>query len=669
MFLDKLTDVFQERHHGALVSSISLINECLATGTADQFLTTFRQSVPQAIRMLKGLVLSASTQDHDVGGIADPFLQVRLLQFFTVVAKDSPSTSEAVNDILAQVATNTEGSKNVGSSILYECARTIFAIHADEGLKNLGINILARFLTSTKDNNLRYVALSTLLRVYTRDPEAVQRHQATIIDCLKDVDLSIRQRALELTVALIDTSSVRILVPDLLAYLGVCGDEMRSEVTVNICNVIEKQAPTPEWRVEMSLRTFKVAKTCIQDEFATRFIAHITNQSQSTQAQAVQSLWEELSLPFDAQMQGRHAMLIASIWSAGEFCDLLVNNNGGSVSFAEQVASCVYGATCSSNSNIIKQYGLTSLAKIVAKFPATAPLVSSAFEMMATSLDCEIQQRACEYATMLESFADLAKFSLAPIPAITVADEPPPTLDGEIPTSGGYNPSGSNGAGAAHAQEEKVPTMKADLFDDLFAPPPPSSLQMPTPTTHHAPAAMPTKPSPQSSVDDLFGPGPSQPPPPVHQPPPRPPPQNDMFEASPKPAPFTSKPMQPPQRKKVEVFRGADLSVSISLKDSAGPSDFSKTTVECDINALNTTLTKFSFLAAVPKTTTVNIKPLLSTTISPAAPLKQELVIDSSNDANRGKTLLLKVRLVYTVNGAEKVEQFNVSQDTASLLA
>ena len=59
--------------------------------------------MPNLVRILKNLILSGYSPDHDVSGISDPFLQVRLIRLLRILGKNDVEASESMNDILAQV--------------------------------------------------------------------------------------------------------------------------------------------------------------------------------------------------------------------------------------------------------------------------------------------------------------------------------------------------------------------------------------------------------------------------------------------------------------------------------------------------------------------------------------------------------------------------------------
>lgn len=85
-----------------------------------------------------------------------------------------------------------------------------------------------------------YVALMTLNKTVAIDTNAVQRHRNIILDCLRDADISIRRRALDLSFALINESNVRVLTRELLAFLEVADAEFKSSMVTNICAAAEK---------------------------------------------------------------------------------------------------------------------------------------------------------------------------------------------------------------------------------------------------------------------------------------------------------------------------------------------------------------------------------------------------------------------------------------------
>jgi len=69
----------------------------------------------------------------------------------------------------------------------------------------------------------RYVALNTLLRVVHADYNAVQRHRSTIVDCLRDPDISIKRSVCYFVLVLLLTFSPEVLTLGRLSFLPSVG--------------------------------------------------------------------------------------------------------------------------------------------------------------------------------------------------------------------------------------------------------------------------------------------------------------------------------------------------------------------------------------------------------------------------------------------------------------
>jgi len=400
-FVDRVGTLLGSRNHAVLLTSLKLMREmCLVEpAMVDQL----RRQTSTLIAALKNLVLSGYAPEHDVHGIVDPFLQVEILRMLRILGKGHAETSDQMNDILAQVATNTESAKNAGNAILYECVLTIMAIEVESGLRVLAVNILGRFLIN-RDNNIRYVALNTLHKVVAQDAQAVQRHRNTIVDCMKDNDSSIRQRALELVYALVNEANVKVLVKELLSYLMACDVEFKDELTQRICHVVEKYATDKEWHVDTIIQTLSVSTSFISEETVCSMIALITSNPE-LQSYATHKLYLQL-----AQKTTQPVLMQLSVWCIGEYGELLITTtppgNERELPDPKEAVELLAGVMRSPVADMTtKEYTLNALMKLTSRFanrPIALPLIHKQLAAYSGSMNLELQQRSVEYSNLLK---------------------------------------------------------------------------------------------------------------------------------------------------------------------------------------------------------------------------------------------------------------------------
>jgi AP-1 complex subunit gamma-1 len=90
-----------------------------------------------------------------------------------------------------------------------------------------------------KDGNVKYVALEAMESMMKVDPSAVSRHRATIVGCLKEPDVSIRNRALDNTFLLLDEANVEDLMQEIVVYLGVAPMDQRGVLASRIADAVQ----------------------------------------------------------------------------------------------------------------------------------------------------------------------------------------------------------------------------------------------------------------------------------------------------------------------------------------------------------------------------------------------------------------------------------------------
>ncbi|KAL3511259.1 hypothetical protein ACH5RR_030660 [Cinchona calisaya] len=419
-FINPAASLLKEKHHGVLLTGVQLCTDlCKVSAEALEY---FRKKCTEGlVKVLKDLANSPYAPEYDVSGITDPFLHIRLLKFLRVLGQGDVDASDCMNDILAQVATKTESNKNAGNAILYECVATIMSIEDNGGLRVLAINILGRFL-SNRDNNIRYVALNMLMRAITVDSQAVQRHRATILECVKDSDASIRKRALELVYLLVNESNVKPLTKELVDYLEVSEPEFRGDLTAKICSIVEKFSAEKVWYIDQMLKVLSEAGKYVKDEVWHAVIVVITNAS-NLHGYAVRSLYRLV------QTAGDQAILVrVAVWCIGEYGDMLVNGTGvldieEPITVTESDAVDVVETAVKQHSSDLTSRAmcLVTLLKLSSRFPSCSQRINDIIVQYKGSLVLELQQRALEFSSIVDKHQNIRSALVERMPVLDEA--------------------------------------------------------------------------------------------------------------------------------------------------------------------------------------------------------------------------------------------------------
>ncbi|XP_044583901.1 AP-1 complex subunit gamma-1 isoform X5 [Cotesia glomerata] len=653
MFLPATRSLLTEKNHGVLITGVTLITEMCENSidTLNHFKKEcgHREIVPNLVRILKNLILAGYSPEHDVSGVSDPFLQVKILRLLRILGHNDVETSEAMNDILAQVATNTETSKNVGNTILYETVLSIMDIKSESGLRVLAVNILGRFLLNN-DKNIRYVALNTLLKTVYVDTSAVQRHRSTILECLKDPDVSIRRRAMELSFALVNTSNIKNMMKELLLFLERADPEFKAQCSSNIVMSAERYAPNKRWHLETLFKVLVAAGNYVRDDVVACTI-QLISETQTQQAYAVNALWHALEKDtFDKQPLAQVAT-----WCIGEYGDLLLyaqphEDVEAPVNLTEDDVIDVYQRLLWSPQNtvITKQYTLLSLTKLSTRFQCGNEKIRQIIDTFGSNLHIELQQRGIEFSQLFRKYDHLRLALLERMPPMETAK---PQANGIIGIANGDQ----------DVEEEKPPieqvsasTDSSALLDLLGS----SDLGMPSissPTTTALPAITPvtnnnlldllggldlstTPASPASVIGQIQSPsqpfGPST---------------NFMVDGL-----LNSTAQNDAQT--MVIFDNNGLKITFTVER---PDDLPDLLV-INMTAVNSniiSLTDFVFSAAVPRAFQLQMLSPSGTVIAPSGQVTQVLKVSSLNNG----VLRMRLRISYTGPSGPVLEQTEVN--------
>uniref|UniRef100_A0A8W7LST6 AP-1 complex subunit gamma n=1 Tax=Anopheles arabiensis TaxID=7173 RepID=A0A8W7LST6_ANOAR len=667
-YLPKCEVFLADKNHGILIATITLITEmCEQSGPVLRY---FKSIIPTLVRMLKSLTVTGYSPEHLVSGVSDPFLQVKILRLLRVLGHGDATQSEIMNDVLAQVATSTETSKNAGNAILYETVLTIMNVESENSLRVLAVNILGRFLLNN-DKNIRFIGLLTLVKTVHKDMTAVQRHRITILECLSDGDPSIQRCAMELSFTLINTQNIEMVVRELLRYLESTDAEMKALCSSKIVLAAETYSPSIRWHLDVLLRILTIAGNNIRDDVISSTIQLISNSPQHEQRFITDKMWEAIMNM--NQLENRQPLVQVAVWTIGEY-----GESGGFDEFEliEHYRQLLWAPQLSITT---KQYILVSLAKISVRIDGCIPEIQNIINAFRVHMNIDLQQRANEFSQLFTNYKHLRTSLLEKMPKLKLS---------ELTTSE-YNAdfaSGESSEVEQQQQEEPVPAPEPsnqdillDLLGDCFSsdgngnnalavvpvtqPAAPQSYlqtsfnQTGLSTMNNYNNNGPMAPGTDSFLDLLGIAAANQ----TH------PSKQQTIDYTPATATIPA----------IEVYHKDDIHIRFlvhpqqtTVHDRETPSTTPARITVQTTNGSQTTIEKFLFQAAVPKAFVLTLREPSGTVMPPGGTIMQDLLIARQTAQSGGAAggLRMKVRFSYEVENYSMMEQIDVNEFPSGFL-
>lgn len=264
----------------------------------------------------------------------------------------------------------------------------------------------------------------------TSDSSALQRHRNTIIDCLRDADISIRRRALDLSFFLINAQNIRLLTRELLSYLEIAETEVKAIVADRICDAASKYRPNKRWEIDTVLRVLRVAGAHVHQEVVNQFVQLVSTAAPELQQYTVRKLFNIVKTEGDKALT-QEGLLVAMVWCVGEYGDVLVRGSTGGlgglleesltseevsedakqdlngelqvapteIAVGDLLESILRGPYATS---AVKEYGVTACMKLATRFTDgnVVAKLRKLIEKYRLSMNIELQQRSVEYGQL-----------------------------------------------------------------------------------------------------------------------------------------------------------------------------------------------------------------------------------------------------------------------------
>lgn len=245
-FADRIKQALLEADFSVVSTAVGIIlEEC------QQRKELYASTLKPLSQILKQ-VLEKKMMYYDYQKIPEPYLQLKILKIFAILAHKDKSASEEVYAVVEKCLGRSDNlNTDVSYALVYENILTICALYYNKVLLDLASAAVAKFLNpSLSNSNMIYLGIMALNHITQIDPAYLQDHQTFVINCIESPDETIKRITLELLCKNASPVNIETITTRLTTNLLTTTDvSFKQELTRKIFDLAVVQAADVQWFV------------------------------------------------------------------------------------------------------------------------------------------------------------------------------------------------------------------------------------------------------------------------------------------------------------------------------------------------------------------------------------------------------------------------------------
>lgn len=406
VWVDRCKELLKDTDKGVVTSVMSFVNFMAST-----YPDIFQPLHKTIVTMLSNTVNAKNISDAYIyHRIPAPWLSIKLLKFLQIYPiPDDLTEAQTLVDLLSSIITgstspsltvNDVNTKNAVHAILFEAIKTAINLRTASTLIESCCQILCKFMTE-KFSNIRYLSLELLSRMAVSSSETlhfIKKHQHTITSSLKDNDISIRRRSLELVYSMCDKKNCKGIVSELLSYLhdlnvNILNDyEIREDIIMKIAILAQKYCTFSEWYIDVMVELISLAGESMSDLIWYGTVKVIMSNPEVT-PYAMEKAFREFK-----KANSNESMIKLGSYLLGEYAHFLLRSGSSNLNEIFSLLSLKFKTSEDDTKALI----LSTYLKFCGRYPETTNHIIQLMKLHLHQMNSELQQRAVEYLELIQ---------------------------------------------------------------------------------------------------------------------------------------------------------------------------------------------------------------------------------------------------------------------------